>query len=144
MEQRQPITPRGIRNCNPLNIRRGSNWLGLRQTQTDNEFCQFETMVYGCRAAIKLALNLIIGVAPSCHGVPCNNVRRFIAKWAPPSENNTDAYISTVCRLTGYEPTTILYANDHVTISYLLWAMAQVECGQAVPITCFDIAWTKL
>lgn len=136
-----PSTPRGIRNCNPLNIRRGSAWLGLRKEQTDPAFCQFDTMVYGCRAAIILACNYIKGTAPSCRGHRCTTVTSFITHWAPPTENNTPAYIRRVCDITGYKPTTTLYVNDHVTISILLWAMAQVECGQTVPLSIFDLAW---
>lgn len=38
-------TPRGIRNCNPLNIRRSAaKWKGLCAQQNDASFCQFESM----------------------------------------------------------------------------------------------------
>lgn len=38
-------TPRGIRNCNPGNIRlTRDKWQGLRSEQTDTEFFQFEEM----------------------------------------------------------------------------------------------------
>ena len=34
--------PRGLRNCNPGNIRISTDkWLGLREEQTDKEFFQF-------------------------------------------------------------------------------------------------------
>ena len=43
---------RGIRNNNPLNIRRSKDkWQGMKALQTDAQFCQFETMPYGWRAA---------------------------------------------------------------------------------------------
>ena len=46
------MLPRGIRNNNPLNIRRGKDqWKGLRAQQTDASFCQFESLEYGWRAA---------------------------------------------------------------------------------------------
>ena len=49
------MIPRGIRNNNPLNIRRSKDqWQGLRAVQTDPSFCQFETLEYGWRAAFKL------------------------------------------------------------------------------------------
>ena len=40
------MLPRGIRNNNPLNIRRTAKdqWKGLRAQQTDASFCQFESM----------------------------------------------------------------------------------------------------
>ena len=46
--------PRGIRNCNPGNIRlSGDKWKGLRPRQTDGEFCQFTDMAHGYRALIR-------------------------------------------------------------------------------------------
>lgn len=42
---------RGIRNNNPLNLRKGSPWLGLSVNQTDPAFCQFSSVNYGVRAA---------------------------------------------------------------------------------------------
>ena len=47
-------TSRGIRNNNPLNIRRSAdNWQGAREEQTDQSFVQFKSMAYGYRAAWK-------------------------------------------------------------------------------------------
>ena len=39
------MLPRGIRNNNPLNIRRTAKdqWKGLRAQQTDASFCQFDS-----------------------------------------------------------------------------------------------------
>ena len=46
--------PRGLRNNNPLNIRRSADrWEGARVEQTDPAFVQFENMSYGYRAAWK-------------------------------------------------------------------------------------------
>ena len=44
---------RGLRNCNPLNIRRvaGTEWKGQRAEQTDRHFVQFERIEWGLRAA---------------------------------------------------------------------------------------------
>ena len=37
---------RGIRNNNPLNIRRSKDkWQGMKALQTDAQFCQFELSV---------------------------------------------------------------------------------------------------
>ena len=33
-----------------------------------------------------------------------NNVEDIIGRWAPPSENDTDAYIDFVCDKTGFNP----------------------------------------
>lgn len=84
---------RGRRNNNPFNIRRSrSRWLGLGVPYglcRDKEFCQFSEMEYGLRAGMLLISNYIRHHKQwSIDGI----IRRF----APSSENNTDAYISFV------------------------------------------------
>nr|WP_245531206.1 hypothetical protein [Bacteroides coprosuis] len=50
--------PRGIRNCNPGNIRRNNTkWQGLREVQTDHSFFQFESMEWGYRAMLRTLQN---------------------------------------------------------------------------------------
>jgi len=88
--------PRGIRNNNPLNIRRGKDqWKGLRTQQQDAQFCQFETLEYGWRAAFCLLTRTYY------HQYRLWTIRQIVNRWAPPNENNTRAYIDNVCRLTG-------------------------------------------
>ena len=88
--------PRGIRNNNPLNIRRGKDqWKGLRAQQQDAQFCQFETLEYGWRAAFCLLTRTYY------HQYRLWTIRQIVNRWAPPNENNTRAYIDNVCRLTG-------------------------------------------
>ena len=90
---------RGIRNNNPLNIRRSKDqWQGLRAVQTDPSFCQFETLEYGWRAAFKLLTRTYY------HTYRLFTIRAIINKWAPPNENKTEAYIKNVSRLTGIGP----------------------------------------
>lgn len=91
--------PRGIRNNNPLNIRRSKDqWKGLSKTQGDRSFCQFETLEYGWRAAFYLLTRTYY------FKYRLYTVRAIVSRWAPPSENNTEAYIANVCRLTGIAP----------------------------------------
>ena len=93
------MLPRGIRNNNPLNIRRSKDqWQGLRAVQTDASFCQFETLEYGWRAAFKLLTRTYY------HTYRLFTIRGIISKWAPANENNTKAYIANVSRLTGIDP----------------------------------------
>ncbi len=87
---------RGIRNNNPLNIRRSKDqWQGLRVIQADAQFCQFETMEYGWRAAFVLLTRTYY------HKYRLYTIRAIVSKWAPTNENNTEAYIRNVSRLTG-------------------------------------------
>ena len=91
--------PRGIRNNNPLNVRRSKDqWKGLRAQQTDGSFCQFETLDYGWRAAFYLLTRTYY------HRDRLYTIRGIVSKWAPPIENNTKAYIANVSRLTGIDP----------------------------------------
>lgn len=132
---------RGIRNNNPLNIRRGNNWQGERHPQKDRQFEEFLTIEDGLRAAFILACNYITGKAPSCKGVPANTVTLFINKWAPPSENNTAAYIRRVCELSALLPHEPLFPFNKRKLCLLLQAMAVVECGRKLPAYHFTNAY---
>ena len=92
--------PRGIRNNNPLNIRRTAKdqWKGLAEVQNDRAFCQFETMEYGWRAAFYLLTRTYY------HKYRLYTIRGIISRWAPSSENDTRGYIENVSRLTGINP----------------------------------------
>ena len=119
-------TPRGIRNNNPLNIRKGNTWLGLSPTQTDTAFCQFRSMELGIRAAARIIQTYI-----RKHHL--TTVREIIYRWAPPADgNDTGAYIRHVCKQTGYYPETCIYADDPYQLTTLLEAMAYVENGVTI------------
>lgn len=116
-------TPRGIRNNNPLNIRKGQSWLGLRPTQTDAAFCQFRTMELGIRAACKIIITYI-----TKHHL--TTVREIITRWAPPADgNDTGTYVRQVCKRAYYFPETCIHADDAIELTRLLHAMAYVENG---------------
>lgn len=121
---KKPI-PRGIRNCNPLNIRIGNVWLGEVTNPTDNEFEQFVSMFYGLRAGFILLRRYI-------RRYHLTTVPDIISRWAPGSENNTVKYIDTVCQLSGIAPDTQLDYGDEETLVNLVDAMILVECGQHV------------
>ena len=118
---------RGLRNNNPLNIRRTGvdTWKGMSTSQTDELFLQFESMVMGYRAAAVLIRNYDI-----MYGI--NTVSAIISRWAPSSENNTLAYIRRVCHLTEFAPDHLIHAG-HKSYNHdlcrLLLAMASVECA---------------
>ena len=93
---RKMTTPRGIRNNNPLNIRkRKDKWKGLRAQQQDAAFCQFENMEWGWRAAFWLLTRTYY------HTYRLFTIRTIVQKWAPPHENNTASYIANVSKMTG-------------------------------------------
>jgi hypothetical protein len=58
-------------------------------------------MAYGYRAAFKVLQNYRVLY-------DCMTLRQYIQRWAPPIENNTDAYVSSVARTAGVNPDALL------------------------------------
>jgi hypothetical protein len=126
-----PMKPRGIRNNNPLNIRHSADqWQGVRQEQTDKSFVQFKSMAYGYRAAWKTLQSYYNRF---CQQSKPFTVRNIIHRWAPPNENDTQAYIRTVVQLSGIEEEENLLPPNNVIgyerLSKLLAAMTVMENG---------------
>lgn len=84
---------RGLRNNNPGDIDDdGTAWEGLDIPRNDGRFLRFISPEYGIRALGRVLHNYVAldGIAPT--------VEAIISRWAPPSENDTEAYISKVTR----------------------------------------------
>ena len=122
---------RGIRNNNPLNIRKvpGTHWRGEVLPQRgsgegagDRLFVQFESLEYGIRAAF-----CILETYRRKYKAVC--IEDIINRWAPPSENDTRKYVETVCRLTGFGGKERLEESQ---LPALVCAMAFVECGAPI------------
>lgn len=126
------MKPRGLRNNNPLNIRRSADrWQGASDEQKDKEFVQFKSMAHGYRAAWKV---LQTYYDRFCMQSKPFTVRNIIYRWAPPEDNNaTEAYIRQVLRLSGIGGRENLLPPNNVDgyerLSRLLQAMTCVECG---------------
>lgn len=89
-----PAMPRGVRLNNPGNIRKGrSNWKGMAAAQLDPSYVTFEGSKWGIRALAVLLKNY--------RASGRKTVRQVIERWAPPTENNTAAYIKHVCSILG-------------------------------------------
>ena len=117
------MTPRGIRNCNPGNIRvTKDKWQGLRPMQTDKEFFQFTEMKWGYRALIRTLQNY-----RRIHG--CYTITDFITRWAPSSENNTLVYIKSVCFQLGVPSVYVPDVDDRDTMCALAAAISKHENG---------------
>ena len=122
--------PRGIRNNNPLNIRKGNNWKGERQHQSDPSFEEFESLQMGLRAGFIILRNYQrISLAPKMRA---NTIRKIINRWAPTSENNTLKYIETVAKRSGLNPDELIAFRDKPRMLAVVEAMCFVECGQAI------------
>lgn len=121
----QQTKPRGIRNNNPGNIRWGDDWQGLfpEYQRTDKSFCQFKTPEYGIRAMIIILRNY-----QRKYGL--NTVAKIISRWAPPNENDTQAYIGSVAKSVGVTPEQKIDVTDSRIMIPLLQAIIQHENGQ--------------
>lgn len=137
---------RAIRNNNPLNLRRTADrWQGMAKRQTDNEFVQFTSTAYGYRAAWKVLDSYFLRFRRERRPF---TVRNIIARWAPPSENDTEAYIRAVVNISGLGgnesiPRPLRYkrfAELH-TAARLLSAMTCVECGLPLGGVDTDALW---
>lgn len=136
------MEPRGIRNNNPLNIRKGNNWKGERHPQTDKSFEEFQTMEMGIRAGFKLLKNYITGYGGKVR--PFNTIDKIIRRWAPPTENATQRYVDFVCKDAGIKPMQIIKFTDRATMVKIVDAMIFVECGQRVSSDIIQSAYDLL
>lgn len=122
--------PRGIRNNNPLNIRKGNNWKGEKKVQVDKAFEEFESLQMGLRAGFIILRNYQrLSLAPKMRA---NTIRKIINRWAPASENNTLKYIETVAKRSGLNPDELIAYRDKPRMLAVVEAMCFVECGQPI------------
>ena len=120
-----------MRGNNPGNIRRvqGTPWVGeIIPTPWVPGFVVFDTLENGYRAMFIL-LNSYLARG-------YNTIEKIITRWAPPTENNTAAYINFVSSYTGTPPDYIIEED-----SSALWevGLAMSEMEQAGNITASDI-----
>lgn len=132
------MKPRGIRNCNPGNIRLSKDkWQGLRPVQEDKEFFQFTEMKWGYRALIRTLQNY-----HRLHG--CCTIVDFINRWAPKHENNTSGYISRVCKEMQVPTTYVPDVEDKTTMCAFAAAISQVENGVPAVMSDVESGWEEL
>lgn len=107
---------------NPGNIRKdGQHWLGETEPSSNASFKEFDTIAYGYRAMfIDLRSKINAGT---------NTLRKIIYKYAPPSENNTTAYVTNVSNWANVNPDKVLTLNDGNDIFNIVCAMSRMENG---------------
>ena len=140
MKSNSEQLPRGLRNRNPLNIRKSDQlWKG--QTGHDGKFCIFQSNAYGYRAAFR-----ILKTYNTKYRI--YSVREIIYRWAPPNDHNhTRAYIERVCKEAGLKETDLIVVDSWIEEKrndaiWLVWAMAKVENGDRF-ITFADLETVK-
>ena len=114
------MATRGIRNNNPGNIRVSKDqWEGM--TGDDGAFVTFDSPESGVRA---LGKNLL-----SYGRQGYDSIEKIINRWAPPNENDTQAYIDSVVAATGIPATQSLDLSNPDTLSALAQAISFHETG---------------
>jgi hypothetical protein len=111
----------GLANNNPGNLKccDGNNWVGL--VGNNGTFDTFSDTVYGLRA-------LAVDLTSKIQRDGLNTITAIISDYAPPSENDTAAYIASVVSDTGYTATQVLTA-DAATLANLIRAIVNHEIG---------------
>lgn len=120
---RENRLPRGIRLNNPSNIDRTSTkWQGQSLEQPDSRFVAFDGPEWGVRAMVR-----VLRTYRDKHGL--NTVKGIINRWAPPVENDTEAYYVTVARKLGVAPDAEIDIDDLDTLVGLCKAIIRHENG---------------
>ncbi|WP_308719016.1 structural protein [Komagataeibacter xylinus] len=116
------MTPRGIRNNNPGNLNFAHQPGAYLETGVSNpRFAAFPTMADGIRALRDQLLRY------AARGL--TTVSSIISVYAPSTENETAAYITTLCHHMGVQADTVLDLNDPATMAALIGGITTIENG---------------
>ena len=118
---------RGLRNNNPLNIRHNKDVFRGEIKGKDKSFKTFESMPYGYRAAFVTLTTYL--------SRDWNTVEKIISHWAPPTENDTEIYISKVEKWSGVPRNKELTVADGADYILIVAAMSFVENGKNADIS---------
>lgn len=114
---------RGLRNCNPGNIRQSrSNFKGEVRPSRDSAFKQFESMAYGYRAMF-----VLLNSYHKRYGL--TTIREMISRWAPPTENFTEGYIRFVSERSGIAADVEVDSRSERDMVPIVAAMSEIENG---------------
>lgn len=115
--------PRGLRNCNPGNIRKNNIvYAGEIVPSQDDEFKQFVTMAYGYRAIFVLLYTYQ-------RRYSLDTIEKMITRYAPSNENHTKAYINVVAERSCVSPQSHVTATNGDVMIPIVAAMSAVENG---------------
>jgi len=121
------VMTRGYKNNNFGNIRKTYDpkgnlklWTG-EIIGTDKDFKTFKNPAFGYRA--------LIALLHEYNSKGYNSIDKIITRFAPSNENNTLAYISSVSKMTGLQPTTPVNFTDTDEVKKLVAAISYHENG---------------
>jgi hypothetical protein len=116
------LTPRGIRNNNPLNLGYVPGQEGV--IGSDGRFGVYGSMENGIAAAERqLLLYQERGL---------DTISKMVTSWAPEGENDTKKYIEQVAKNSGFGPNDKVNMRDPRVAEAIISAMAQHETGRTI------------
>lgn len=118
-----PEKPRGVRLGNPGNIRHNprSKWQGMSADQPDPSFVKFDDPVWGVRAIARILIKY------DARGL--NTVRKIIETWAPPTENDTEAYVEHAADELNVQPDDEIDVDSYANLFPLIKVIIEHENG---------------
>jgi hypothetical protein len=120
-EQTLENQPRGVRNNNPGNLREvGIDWNG--RVGKEDGFTVFSAAIYGIRA-------LAVCLYNSNKTFDRHTIQVMIEHYAPPSENDTRAYIHYVSAFCGVGPNVEIDLSHAPMAFLMIRAIIIYECG---------------
>lgn len=119
---------RGERDNDPGNLRRDTTpWLGLVPLAdcVEKAFCTFDTAVHGIRALCRVLLSYQRLDA-------CRTLAQVIERYAPRTENDTDAYLADVVARTGIGAGEIIDLEQRNQLATVARAIITHENGRSI------------
>ena len=120
-------TSLGFRNNNPTNIRYDEHTKWKGQIGHRAGFCVFSGKEWAFRATFKILFKYIDRGQDS--------IEKIINTWAPPTENNTEAYITFVVKKTSIYRSQKISKYNRTAMVSIVKAMCQMECAGYTPQT---------
>ena len=122
--------PRGLRNNNPGNIdfNPRNKWQGQVGIEdgvpsgVKPRFAKFKDMTFGIRAMACLLITYY-------DRYDCITVRKVLNRWAPPVENNTNAYVNAVAAKVGVAANQAIDLHEYEILRPLVVAIIEHENG---------------
>lgn len=126
---------RGLRNCNPGNIRlSGVRYRGEIRPSRDPEFRCFESLAWGYRAMF-----VLLHTYRRRHG--CRTLAQMISRYAPQSENATECYLRFVSERSGVAAEAEVDTLDRRSMTAIVGAMSHFENGTPADICAVTDGW---
>lgn len=129
------MRPRGLRNNNPGNIRKGGvPYQGEIVPSKDDAFRQFTTMAYGYRAMF-----VVLHTYQRKYGI--STIADMIIRYAPAIENHTTEYIRAVAEASGVPATSRITTTNGDVMIPIVSAMSKVENGVSADMREVEQGW---